>query len=136
MPNDLYIVNFTVYALCIYVFECMASHCNFSNWDNKVIWFWFWFWASLQHAFSSIGNPGKIIQTKKVQIKMLFTPPRNRGELYFHCSLTVCLCVCLSVCVCVRLFSCEKNSSRTDTPIWTQFLQNGCLAHWLGLYWN
>ena len=51
---------------------------------------------------------------------------------------TVCLCVCLSVCVCVcvRLFSCEQNSSRTDTPIWTRFSLNGCLAHWLEPYWN
>ena len=48
--------------------------------------------------------------------------------LYFHCSL--------SVCVCVRLFSCEQNPSRTDAPIWTQFSLNGCLPHWLKHYWN
>ena len=47
--------------------------------------------------------------------------------LYFHCSL--------SVCVCVRN-SCEQNSGRTDAPIWTQFSLNGCLQHWLRPYWN
>ena len=49
----------------------------------------------------------------------------------------VCLCVCVYVfvCLCVRI-SCEQNSSRTDTPIWTQFLLNGSLQHWLGPYWS
>ena len=54
--------------------------------------------------------------------------------LYFHCSLSVCVCV--SVCVSVRLNSCEQNSNRTDEPIWTQFSLNGCLEHWLKPYWN
>ena len=38
--------------------------------------------------------------------------------LYYHFSLSECVCVCLSVCL---LFSCEQNSSRTDEPIWTVF---------------
>ena len=41
--------------------------------------------------------------------------------------------VCVSVCM---MSACEQNYSRTDTLIWTQFSLNGCLAHWLGLYWN
>ena len=47
--------------------------------------------------------------------------------LYFHCSLSVCLCVyvCVSVCLCVRKF------------LWTKFEPNGCtdlnavFAKWL-----
>ena len=31
------------------------------------------------------------------QFHSFITPPRNRGGVYFHCSLSVC--VCLSVCV-------------------------------------
>ena len=48
--------------------------------------------------------------------------------LYFHCSLCVCEWVSLSVS--------EQNSSPTEPPIWTRFSLNGCLAHWLGPYWN
>ena len=47
---------------------------------------------------------------------------------------TDCLCVCLSVCVSDS--ACEQNSSRTDALIWTRFLPNGCLVHWLGHYRN
>ena len=41
-------------------------------------------------------------------------------ELYFHCSLSVCVfvCVCLCVCVCLSVhlsgFAYEQNSSLTD----------------------
>ena len=57
--------------------------------------------------------------------------------LYFHFSLSVCLCVCLSVCLSVcPMFSYEQNSSRTDVPIWTQFSLNGCLLQSLKPYWN
>ena len=34
--------------------------------------------------------------------------------LYFHCSLSVC------VCLSVRLYSCEQISSQTDAPILTR----------------
>ena len=54
--------------------------------------------------------------------------------LYFLCTLSVCLSV--SLCVCVSDSACEQYSSRTDAPIWTRFSLNGCLAHWLGPYWN
>ena len=46
--------------------------------------------------------------------------------LYCHYSLSMCVC----------LSACEKKSSRTDTPIWTLFLLNGSLLHWLKPYWN
>ena len=45
------------------------------------------------------------------------------------------IAVCLCVCLCVRN-SCEQNSSRTDAPILTRFLLNGCLQHWHGPNWN
>ena len=44
------------------------------------------------------------------------------------------MCVCVWWCVCVSVS--EQNSSRTEAPIWTRFLLNGCLLHWLGPYWN
>ena len=65
---------------------------------------------------------------------LFFTPPRNRGGVIFLLQF-VCVSVCLSVCVCARLFFCEQNSSRMDTPIWTRFSQNNCFLHWLGPYW-
>ena len=40
----------------------------------------------------------------------------------------VCLPVCVSVCPALLV---NKNSSRKDHPIWTRFLLNGCLPHWL-----
>ena len=50
----------------------------------------------------------------------------------------MCVCVCVMVCVwwCVCVSVSEQNSSRTEAPIWTRFLLNGCLLHWLGPYWN
>ena len=54
--------------------------------------------------------------------------------LYFHCSLSVCLCVNVCVSVCVSENSCEQNSSWTDAPIWMRFSLNGCLLHWLKPY--
>ena len=60
-------------------------------------------------------------------LSYLITPPRIRGGVIFSLQF---------VCVCVRLISCEQNSSRKDSPIWTRFSLNGCLLHWLGLYWN
>ena len=62
--------------------------------------------------------------------------------LYFHCSLSVCvcvsLCVCVSVCVsvCLSGSACEKASNRTDALIWTRFLLNGCLSQWIEPYLN
>ena len=41
----------------------------------------------------------------------------------------------IDIDVCVSNSPCEQISSRTDAPIWTRFLLNGCLAHWLGPYW-
>ena len=66
-----------------------------------------------------------------VIIIMLFLHLHKIVEGYIFTA--VCLCVCLSVwlSVCPTLHACEQNSSRTDAPIWTQFLLNGCLAHWL-----
>ena len=51
--------------------------------------------------------------------------------LYFHSSLSLCVCVsvCLSVSLCVRI-SCEQNSSRTVEPIWMRFSLNGCSNWW------
>ena len=68
-------------------------------------------------------------------IENLLLHLHERGT-YFHCSLSVFLCVCLSVClsVCVSGTSCEQNSSQTDEPIWTRFSLNGCFPHWLRSY--
>ena len=71
-----------------------------------------------------------------------FTPPWNCGGVIFHCSLSVCVCVCVcvSVCECVNVClsgsACEKNSSRTDGPIWTRFSLHGYLPHCLKPYWK
>ena len=64
---------------------------------------------------------------------MIITPPWNRRGVIFSLQLWVCLCVCVSVCVSGSAY--EQNSSRTDEPIWTLFSLNGCLRHWLKLYW-
>ena len=63
--------------------------------------------------------------------KLPFTPPRNRGDVIFSLQF-VSTCVCLSLCLSVS----EQNSSRTDAPIWTQFLLNGYLQHLLRPYCN
>ena len=34
---------------------------------------------------------------------LFFTPPRNRGGVYFHCSLSVCDCVSISLFVCLSV---------------------------------
>ena len=54
-----------------------------------------------------------------------------RGYNFTSVCLCVCVCVCMCVCVCVCVCVCEKNSSRTDAPIWMRFSLNGCLLHWL-----
>ena len=58
----------------------------------------------------------------------VFTPPGNRGGLYFHFSLFVC------VCVCVCLSVCEQNADRTATPILTRSSLNSCLLQSLKPY--
>ena len=58
-----------------------------------------------------------------------------RGYIFTPICLCVCVCVCVCLFVCVSGTSCEQNSSRTDEPIWTRFLLNGCFLHWLGPYW-
>ena len=76
------------------------------------------FWYS-KWPYSAKNN--SIIQQLKIGMSFWFI-------LYFHCSL----CVSLSVCASVS----EKNSSWTDTLIWTLFSLNGCLLRWLRPYWN
>ena len=71
----------------------------------------------------------------RMLLGLFVTPPRNRGGVIFSLQF-VCVSVYVCVCVCVRLFSCEQNSSRTNAPIWMQFLLNSCLWQWLGPYWN
>ena len=53
------------------------------------------------------------------------TPQRNcEGVIFFHYSLSVC--VCLSECVCVSVFS-EQNSSQTDAMMRSfKFSTNNC----------
>ena len=52
--------------------------------------------------------------------------------------LCVCMCVCMCRCVCVSvcLSVSEPKISRTEAPIYTRFLLNGCLPQWLKSYWS
>ena len=71
------------------------------------------------------------VKRKWTQLQLIFLPTKSWMGYIF---IAACLCVCLSVCLCLN--ACEQNSSRTDAPIWTQFLLNGCLIYWLELYGN
>ena len=67
----------------------------------------------------------------KFDLVLFYTSTKSwRGYIF----TAVCLCVCVCVWVCV--FVCEQNSSRMDASLWTRFLLNGCLPHWLIPYWH
>ena len=56
-----------------------------------------------------------------------------RGYIFIAVRLCVCVCVCESVALCVCQWT---NFQPNCAPIWTRFLLDGCLLHWLEPYWN
>ena len=79
-----------------------------------------------------------LLYIQPIRIFSLFAPSNSQKTLsskflHFHKIVEGLYFHFNSVCLCVRRgYSCEQNSSQTDAPIWTRFLLNGCLAHWLG----
>ena len=103
-----------------------------------------YFTLSLKQSLNSNSSLSSILTN---------SPSIVQGGCFSELFLSVCLFVCLSsfytstkswrgyiftavcLCVCLSRNSCERNSSRTDAPIWTRFSLNGCFYHWLGPYW-
>ena len=82
--------------------------------------------------YSTLLLPLIVITENKLfslQLRFVFTPPRNRGEVLFLLQF-VCLCVFVSVCLSV----CEQNADQTATMISTRSSLNSCLLQSLELF--
>ena len=114
--------------VCLFVCLYLSSAYSFGPIGMKLgPWEW--------HGVCEVELCHSLFVLRAYQVKglNLFYTSTNRGGFIFSLQF-VCVSVCLSVCV--SGYSCEQNSSRTDTLIWTRFSLNGCLHHWLGPYWN
>ena len=76
---------------------------------------------SLRHCVYNKTLAHSVNRVRFYYTSTVITPSRNRGGVIL---LLRFVCLSVSVCVSVCLCVCEQNSSRTDAPIWMQFLLN------------